>query len=117
MGGATPGLIVLDGVRKQTGQAMDKPITALLHGHCISSCLSRVPAQLNPALTFLSDKLLPGSISEINPFLHKLLSVVVFITAMEIVAERAITEEGARVREKHRETMYSGNRAAVHADS
>ena len=52
MGGAIPGLVVLDSVSKQAEEAMSsKPINSSLHGLCFSSCL-----QVPDLLEFLSFK-------------------------------------------------------------
>ena len=68
---SAPGQVVLDGIRKQVVQTMrSKPVSSispwpLLQFLCPGSC----PAWI-AALTSLSDRLLAGSVSEVNPSLQ-----------------------------------------------
>jgi len=73
-----PWLVVLGSIRKQAEQVMEcKPVSILLHGLCISSCL-QVPACLGSCPDFLWC----GSISYISPFFSKLFWSWFFITAI-----------------------------------
>ena len=46
MGGATPEVVVMGSIRKETDQAVEsKPVSSILHGLCISACL-QIPALL-----------------------------------------------------------------------
>jgi len=57
VGGAIPRLMVLGSIRKQAEQAMrSKPVSSILHGLCLSSCL-QVPALLEflPSLLLVAD--------------------------------------------------------------
>ena len=76
MGGAIPGLAVLGSITKQAEKAMvSKPIHGL--------CMSFLPPgsfllEFLPSLLLMMDCLFYGTVSEINPFLPKLLLVMVF---------------------------------------
>ena len=68
MCGAIPGLVVLGSMRNQAEQASSQHP----HSRSIGSCLQV------PALSALEDELLFGTVSEINPFLPRLLLVMAF---------------------------------------
>lgn len=68
VGGATPGLLILASIRKQTEQTTEsKPVSStsllLLHHICLKV----------PALTFFNDGLRCGCMREVNTFLSNLL--------------------------------------------
>lgn len=78
MTGAILGIVVPYSIDKEAVLAMmSKPICSTLHGLCTRFCI-KVPALLNSSPTAFDDEQLQEFLSEVNPFLHKLLFVLVF---------------------------------------
>ena len=87
--GATLGLVVSDSIRKQAEQAMKSKVVSNTRPWPLHQLwpLGSYPLCV-PVLTSLNNGLLPGSVSQINPFLPRLLWSWCFITAVLVTLTR-----------------------------
>lgn len=114
--GAIPELVVLGSIRKQVGHATEsKQATKCMYVHVHTQTHKHTPWPLHqlmllgsclawvPVLTSFSDKQWYGSLTQINPFLPRLLLVMVFYHSSKNITKKkkekniTKTETGTRI--------------------